>query len=87
MVYFSNTVDCVGLPWREFMSIKNRMLNLNTRRLRGQNVIEYLLLTAIMALICLAFFHPVSGPAKTAMDNILNDTVQDIDRIRNEIQW
>ena len=69
------------------MNIKKRMINLNTRRLRGQNVIEYLLLTAVMALICLAFFHPVSGPAKTALDNILNDTVQDIDRIRNEIVW
>ena len=55
--------------------------------LRGQNVIEYLLVTAIFVLVCIAFFRPSGGPARTAMENIFNDAVSDIKAMNNEIGY
>lgn len=69
------------------MTKKSQILSANQRRISGQNVIEYLLVTAVFLLICLVFFHPSSGPAKTAMENILNQTVTDIDMLRGQIQF
>jgi hypothetical protein len=66
--------------------IKNHSkLHLIRAKTAGQNVIEYLLVTAVFLLICVVFFHPAAGPAKTAMENILNQTIVDINKLRDEI--
>lgn len=53
--------------------------------LRGQNVIEYLLLTAAVLVVFLVFFNPTNGPAKQALENITNDMVLDIARLNKEL--
>lgn len=66
-----------------FTQYQNKIL----QNKKGQNVIEYLLLTAIVALICIIFFSPTNGPMKSGMENVFNDTVKDIDRLRDEIKF
>lgn len=57
------------------------------KKTSGQNVIEYLLVTAVVVLVCLVFFHPASGPAKKAMENVLEQTVSTLNAMKNEIQF
>ena len=59
--------------------------NLRNKNLQGQNVIEYLLVTAVFVLVCIAFFKPSGGPARTALENIFNDAVLDIAELNKEI--
>lgn len=67
---------------------KNRPpLSIARKKESGQNVIEYILVTATVVLICIVFFNPASGPARTGMENVLNQTVSGIDSIRSEIQF
>lgn len=54
---------------------------------KGQNVIEYLLVTAVFVLVCLVFFNPRNSPGKTALENITNDIVDDILRLNSEITY
>lgn len=53
----------------------------------GQNVIEYLLVTAAFLLVCITFFRPDTGPARTAMENVLNITVEGVNAMRSQIQF
>ena len=63
------------------------LIILRKKTLRGQNVIEYLLLTAAVLVVFIVFFNPSNGPAKRALENITNDMVLDIRRLNSEIQF
>lgn len=53
----------------------------------GQNLIEYLLVTAIVVVVCIVFFHPSSGPAKQKLENVMNITVQGLNGMKNQIRF
>lgn len=53
----------------------------------GQNLIEYLLVTAAVVLVCIVFFHPVSGPARGKIENVLNITVQGLNGMKSQIRF
>ena len=55
--------------------------------LRGQNVIEYLIVTVTVVIIVLLAANTQGGHLKNAMDNILNDTVNGIAGLRNELKF
>lgn len=55
------------------------------KNVRGQNVIEYLLVTAVIILVCIVFFNPSNSPARSALENIANDMILDINRLNSEI--
>lgn len=60
---------------------------MNKRNSRGQNIIEYLLVTAVVILICVAFFNPSDSPGRRALENITNDIILDMDRLDHDIVW
>ena len=69
------------------MKISSKCKNLSKKNVQGQNVIEYLLVTTVVVIVCIAFFNPHGGPARNALENIANDAVDDIARLNNEIQF
>ncbi len=54
---------------------------------RGQNLIEYLLVTAIVVVVCITFFHPATGPARKKLENTLNITIQGINGMKSQIRF
>ena len=71
----------------EYMKTSSKLNKLSKKNLQGQNVIEYLLVTTVVVIICIAFYDPHGGPARSALENIANDAVDDIARLNNEIQF
>ena len=69
------------------MKTSSKLNKLSKKNLQGQNVIEYLLVTTVVVIICIAFYDPNGGPARSALENIANDAVDDIARLNNEIQF
>lgn len=68
--------------------MENKFMNLRgCLKNSGQNVIEYLLVTAIVALICIVLFHPVTGPARKSLENALNISVQGLNGMKKQIQF
>ena len=49
----------------------------------GQSVMEYLLLVAAVMVVCIAFLGP-GGPMHTAVDKIIADSVNLVNRLANE---
>ncbi len=74
-------------PEDEYMKTSSKLNKLSKKNLQGQNVIEYLLVTTVVVIICIAFYDPHGGPARSALENIANDAVDDIARLNNEIQF
>lgn len=77
----------LAFPRRKNMRTPSRSKSLRKKALQGQNVIEYLLVTTVVVLICIAFFNPNGGPGRTALENIANDIVVDVGQMNSEIQF
>jgi hypothetical protein len=55
---------------------------------KGQNIIEYILVTAAVIAVLIAFTRTSSdGPVRNALDNVLNATVDDISRMKGELKF
>ena len=54
---------------------------------KGQNVIEYLLLTATVVILLVTFMKTSNSPMKNAMDNIYNDTVDGVASLNAELKF
>lgn len=54
---------------------------------RGQNVVEYLLLTVAVVVVALSVFRTGGGPMKRAMENMLNGTVNGIKVLNSELRY
>ena len=54
---------------------------------KGQNVVEYLLVVVSVVLVALYIMNTQNSPMKTAVENVLQDAVTDIDGLRSELKF
>jgi hypothetical protein len=62
--------------------VRRRLLNT-----KGQNVVEYLLVVVTVVLVALYIMNTQDSPMKRTLENVLNDSVGDIDRMKSEIRY
>lgn len=87
MCYSCDVSDVCRLLVGGFMFPVFEPKKLIKRNQHGQNVLEYLLMFAVVLAIYIVFYNPFGGPARTALENIANDVVLDIARLNNEIDF
>ena len=54
---------------------------------KGQNVIEYLLVSVTVIILALAFMNTQNSPMKSAVENVLEDSVADLRQLNSELQF
>jgi hypothetical protein len=54
---------------------------------KGQNVIEYLLLTTACIVVFFVFMKPSNGRMKNTLENVVNSTVSEIDQLNKELKF
>jgi len=69
------------------MNNPGKMKGVSINGRRGQNVVEYLLLTVAVVIVLFSVLNTRGGPMKSALDNILDSKVQDIKNLNSELKY
>jgi hypothetical protein len=78
---------CYSLSVPSILEIGIMLKKTRLKNAKGQNIIEYLLVSVAVILIALAFMNTQNSPMKTAVENVLQDAVTDIDGLRSELKF